>query len=590
MEKGFYPYMHLFRAPIKNLLAAATVLLLTGGCANLTAQESAEPPAREPVAEEQAPEPKYPDVELTGELLYDIMLGEVARQRGHFGIAVDALTRAAEASRDPRLIERALRVAVFAKRGKEAERISRLWIEVQPDNPVPREALGALLVSQDKTAEAQGHFQESLRLYGKNLGRAYQRISEVLSRSKNQVAALELMDSLVEMNPENRHAQFFMAQLARRLQAPERAMVAIERALSLQPDWDEAAIFKLHLLILAKDHTAAEQFGYDYLREHPKLRKLRMSFARYLLDNKQVKKAMAQFQAFVEHYPEDVDASFAVGLLAMQARQFDQARHYLKRVIELKPNHDQARLYLGQIELEQKNYRRAEKWFQEVTETKHVFEARVRLAIAIARQDELDKAIQYLHDTTADTEKRKIQLILTEEQVLREARELDRAMTVMNKALEAYPDDTELLYARGLLAAQMDNLELHERDMRKLLAKDPKNAHALNALGYTLADQTDRYQEAEKLVRKALELKPDDAFILDSMGWVEYRLGKLEAALEYLRKAIDKQYDAEIAAHLGEVLWRTGDQQGARSVWDKALKVGPDNSVLLETIRRFTGQ
>ena len=153
--------------------------------------------------------------------------------------------------------------------------------------------------------------------------------------------------------------------------------------------------------------------------------------------------------------------------------------------------------------------------------------------------------------------------------------------------MERYPEDTDLLYARGLVAAQLNLIDIHEQDMRKLLVKDPQNAHALNALGYTLADATDRYEEAHSLIEQALSIRPEDPFILDSMGWVQYRLGNHSAAIDYLERALTKRDDAEIAAHLGEVLWVNGNQERAREVWQRALEQNPDNDVLLDTLKRF---
>jgi len=167
-----------------------------------------------------------------------------------------------------------------------------------------------------------------------------------------------------------------------------------------------------------------------------------------------------------------------------------------------------------------------------------------------------------------------------------EQQRLVEAMQIYDAALHN-KYNSELLYSRAMLAEKMDRLDVLEADLRQILEREPDNANALNALGYTLADRTNRFEEAEQLIDRALELRPDDHFILDSKGWVLYRLGKLDEAIQYLRRALELIPDAEVAAHLGEVLWVKGDRKEAMQIWDTALKAAPDNPHLQDVIQRF---
>ena len=176
---------------------------------------------------------------------------------------------------------------------------------------------------------------------------------------------------------------------------------------------------------------------------------------------------------------------------------------------------------------------------------------------------------------------------LTEGELLVNAQRQAEAMTLYDQALQREPDNNELLYARALLAEKMDKLDILERDLRAILKRDPENALALNALGYTLADRTTRFAEAEQLIKHALVLLPNDPAVLDSMGWVQFRLGHHAEALKYLRQAYEINDDAEIAAHLVEVLWASGDQAGARRLGKKALKTDPDNKALKNAMQRI---
>jgi tetratricopeptide (TPR) repeat protein len=287
--------------------------------------------------------------------------------------------------------------------------------------------------------------------------------------------------------------------------------------------------------------------------------------------------------------PKNADALFAAGFLSLQLELYDKANKYFTSNLKLRPDHSQSLLYLGQVATQQERYAEARKWYDSVNENdqENYFEARVLLASVIAKTDGADAAITHLDELRAHDEEQFVRITLTKELVLREAKELKRAKVILDDAVGAYPENTELLYARGLVAAQLQLLEEHEQDMRKLLDKDPKNAHALNALGYTLADATDRFDEAHALIEQALAIRPNDPFILDSMGWVQYRMGNHDLAIEYLERALAKREDAEIAAHLGEVLWTTGEYKRAEQIWNEALKKHPTNDVLRGTIEKL---
>ena len=193
----------------------------------------------------------------------------------------------------------------------------------------------------------------------------------------------------------------------------------------------------------------------------------------------------------------------------------------------------------------------------------------------------------HLAEIVPDSVEDQVRIYLAHEELLRDAGRLEDAYAVLNAALADLPDDVELLYARGLITAHMDLLDVHERDMRRLIELKPDHAHAYNALGYTLADRTTRYEEARALIEKALSLKPNDPFILDSMGWVHYRLGNRDQARDYLQQALDLRLDPEIAAHLGEVLWMMDRHEEARAVWKRGESIDIKNKTLRETLRKF---
>jgi Flp pilus assembly protein TadD len=213
--------------------------------------------------------------------------------------------------------------------------------------------------------------------------------------------------------------------------------------------------------------------------------------------------------------------------------------------------------------------------------------AQLRVATVLAKQGKLEQARAWLADLPAVTIEQRIQVRQAESQLLRDAGDNAGAYAVLEKALTEHPDDPDLLYDIAMVAEKLDRLDVAEQRLQRLIALKPDNAQALNALGYTLVDRTDRTAEGLALIEKAHKLQPGDPFILDSMGWANYRLGRLDDAERYLRQAMTEQPDAEIAAHLGEVLWKKGDTERAREVWQSQLKATPDNAVLRETMRRL---
>jgi tetratricopeptide (TPR) repeat protein len=522
-------------------------------------------------------------------VLYDLLLGEIAGNRGQLEVAVTSLQRAALKTRDVRVAERATLVALYARRPAEAITSARLWLELQPSAAEAREALATALIELGELQEARRHLDGILAAAAGagHLGQSYLRIAAVLGRQQQRGAALEVMQTLVTQHPDNPEGQFALAHVAVRASDLDAALAAIERTLALRPGWEEAALFKVRILVSRKDDKRLAAFYEQFLDDYPRARELRLNYARHLLENKQWDKAREQFKRVVADNPTDADALFAVGLLALQAEVYDEAERYLQLTLEQSRDNDQARLYLGQIAEKRKRYDEALRWYREIGPGGQHFEAQVRIALTIARQGDVAAARAHLDGLTPENDNQVVQLALSEEQLLREAKLHHEAFEALSRALARLPDNADLLYARALAAERIDRLEVVESDLRRILRNDPKNASALNALGYTLADRTTRYQEALALLEQALALKPDDPYIMDSMGWVQYRLGNHAEALKYLRAALEKRNDAEIAAHLGEVLWMTGDRAGAESVWRRALQDTPDNEALLGVIRKF---
>ncbi len=578
---------------IQKMMPGNTYLLVAGTVVTAILAGCGSTPGREPKAAAETVAVKselaLPKVELTPEVLYNVLVGELAGRKGDFELSIRSLNLAARATRDPRLAERATRAAIFSKRYSEALESARLWVKMRPNAIDGRESLATILLELDNSIEAEKQFERMLTLASKQkkLDRTYTRISAVLARHRNRTTSLEIMTQLSRQHASRSQAQFALAHLGLQAGNLSIATAAIDRALIIQPGWQDAALLKARILSASKDQKKAKFFYQGYLKKHPKATRVRMSYARYMVDHKQWEVARKQFLLVLRQRPQDADILYALGLLSLQTDRLKDADKHFQHAIEINPSNDQIKLYLGQTAERRKRYDEAERWYSSIIRKKHRFEARVRLGAVTAKRGDLQKGLNILHGINPTSDEQRLQLALAEEQIQRDAGKYSAALKVLNKALKALPKHKDLLYARALVAEKLDDLVLHERDLRLVLKLDPKNAHALNALGYTLADRTDRHQEAFKLIKQALEIRPNDPFILDSMGWVHYRLGNSKDAVRFLRRALQIRPDAEISAHLGEVLWTSGKQHQATRIWEQALQKDPDNEVLQSAIKKF---
>ena len=307
-----------------------------------------------------------------------------------------------------------------------------------------------------------------------------------------------------------------------------------------------------------------------------------------LVTEKRYPEARKQFEALVEAYPQNVEVTMAVALLAMQASDYDAAEKQFRRVMELRPNDaDLARYYLGQLAEERKRYPEALDWYAAVTPGEQYINAQTRYAGVLAKQGKLPDARRHLQEATASNNQQRVQLTQAEALLLREAQNYEEAFAVLGRALEKMPNYPDLLYDYAMSAEKINRFDVMEANLRKVMEIRPDHAHAYNALGYTLADRSERLDEARELIEKALSLAPDDAYILDSMGWVLFRQGLIKDALVPLQRAYLSRPDGEIAAHYGEVLYADGQFEQAHKVWSDALKDNPRNEVLEGTVRRL---
>jgi len=554
----------------------ALFLILAAGSASAQAPVAPQAPAKN--------DERLPKLDLTGQILYQFLFAEIAAQRGQFGLSAGAYLDLAKSTRDPRIVRRAAEMAFHARQYDAALEATRLWLSLEADSPQAKQMYATLLLANGRIDELAGSLGRDVAADPAKAGDSLMRMMRAFARFPDRLAVQRLFDLLTQPYPELPEADFVKARGAAGAGDVERARREIERALQLRPAWDLAALARAELL-----PKGAAQIGYlqSWLEANPDGQDVRLGYARLLVGEKRYDDARAQFRRLLSGNPDNADILYATGILSLQLNDTQEAEKHLKRFVEIgRGDLNPARFYLGQIADQAGRADEALRWYDQVESGEHAGPARVRGAQVLLRLNRLDEARARLAAARSDTPG-DARLLVAEAQMLRDAGRHAEAYALLAEALKAQPDQPELLYETALAAEKLGYVDLLESHLRRLISLQPDSAQAYNALGYSLADRNLRLDEAAQLIDKALSLAPDDPFILDSKGWVLFRQGKPVAALDTLQKAYGKKPDAEIAAHIGEVLWSLGRRDDALSVWREAAKAHPTNEALTTTIKRF---
>jgi tetratricopeptide (TPR) repeat protein len=532
-----------------------------------------------------------PAQELTPDLLFMMLLGEIAGARGEIGVAVEAYMELARRTRDPRIARRATEIALFAQDIESATEAARLWADSDPASDEAQRVLAGILASGgERLNEVQIQLARILANAPEQLEQNLLGLNRALARVPNRETVRAIVNRLTEPYLNQPAAHFARAQAALSVQDGIAALTALERALELRPDWEPAVLFKAQLLVQFDTAQAAVRLLRSFLDSHPDNAQARLAYARSLVSARDFAAARAQFQQLLDANPGDADLMFAVALTSSQIADYDTAERLFTQALEAgHPDADSIRMNLGYIAEQRQRTDEAIRWYRTVQSSSQYLDAQIRIAIALANDGRIDEARAHLDALPVDGADRQ-RVLLTETLILREAGRYAEALELVDDALRNDPENGELLYESAMLAERLDRLNVMEARLRKLIALEPDHAHAYNALGYTLADRGLRLDEAEALIQRALELAPDDPFILDSLGWLRFRQNDLEGALIHLERAYDLRADPEIAAHLGEVLWRLERHDEANRLWDEALREHPDNRTLNDTVRRLRAQ
>ena len=525
---------------------------------------------------------------LTDETLFYLLSAEIAAQRGDIGLSASLYTKAAEITRDPRVAQQATRKAYYARDDKRAIAAAKLWNELEPENLEARQVLAALLVRDGKTESAAKHFEFVLQNSQHSERQNFLLITSLLSKEKDKEAAFAVMEKLIAKRKNNPNALYAYSQLAFLVDHLDDAARMIKKVIELQPDWTEAYILQSNIFVRQGYKAHAIEVLRQTVEKYSENARLRMFYARNLVDAKQFDAATKQFEVLTEDEKLQHEARYALGLLTLQMNKPKESTEYFARLLKDKKRIYESQYYLAQSYELQNELDKAIEAYKQIHNNQYAFESGLRIALLLAKQGRLQEARRRLQNMSPDSLDKELRIYLTEGEILNSAKQYKEAVKLYTEALQQLTDNNRLLYARALTAEKIGQIDLAVSDLESIVKREPENAQALNALGYTLIDKTEQLKRGLGYIKKALKLEPEDPAIHDSMGWAYYRLGQYDEALKYLRRAFEKLKDAEIAAHLGEVLWVAGDREEAQKIWNSALEQAPNDDLLLNVMQKFT--
>ncbi len=511
-------------------------------------------------------------------------------QRGALAFAAGEYLKALELAPNEDLAERATRVALYAEVDEVALRAAQIWVELAPQRFEARQLLVRLALRAGNTELAYGQSVALIRSHPQGSGQAFRDLARSLSGEiESGATALALLQKLVKDYPGEAAGHYALGLLLLRQDKPDAAEVSANTALRLAPDWGDAVLLKVTALLRQSRLDEANAFIANIDGDDEEMAALHMAYARLLLEAEQAEAAIKQFEAALDYESDNPEALYALGLLHLNAQNHEAAYPYLTDLYDLEsPRQSEAAYYLGGIEEHRGDFEEALEWYRRVRDGNHDMRAAQQQAYALYRLDRMDEARALLKELRSEHREEAMRLYMVEGELLFQARDFKAAAALYNQALLEYPNEPDLLYGRSLVSERLGRLTLAERDLRQLLELDPEDPRSLNALGYILSNHSQRYDEALAYISRALAHTPDDATVIDSMGWIQYRMGDLDAALRFLSEAFEKMPDPEVAAHFGEVLWQLGQRERAQSIWRDALSEEPEHPILQETINRLT--
>ncbi len=582
---------------LKSLLFRTVVLsALMGGAAWAT-----DVMELKPIEHIQLRSDGLPIVTLSPDVLYRILVGEVAVQQGDYDTASQTFLSLAKDTADPRFAQRAFQFSMADNNLSRGIAAAKEWSLLAPNDPEAKATALALEASTGQTTGlAQTLYQRIDRATDKE--QAIIQAMGIISKMVDSRLALDVLEKSLPKNVRQLTiSHLALSDVAWSAQNPQRALQEARLALANEPD-SELAMQRVLEYGLQVDQQKVIEQAKQFVQNNPDSRDLPLLLINRLVDLGEYDQALEQLAVMQKRNPEDFDLLFTQAEINIRAERFDTAIALLNEYISVQNQRRQslddatttalssisdARLSLVQIAEKQNNLHEAIRQLDLIEEPALLFQVRVHRAVLEARLGNLKKANRTLDSLGVLNKRDQAVVDLTRAAILREAGRTDQAVEVLERSDKELPDTPEIKYDLAMLYASQGRYEDLEPLLRQVIELQPFNANAYNALGYTFVDQNKNLDEAQGLLEQALELEPDNPYILDSVGWYLYRVGDYQAALEYLMRSYERLPDPEVAAHLGEVLWMKGRQDEAIATWRRAWDTENPNYTLERTMQRF---
>lgn len=575
------------------LLVSCLFGLSLSGCASITGSGNSPVVDETTTSESQKnttqdtskPPIEYADFEP--ETLYLLLSAEIAAQRGRYDVTLVNYLRAAKQSKDEKVIERAMRIAQSLNGDNAQMQLAELWLEIDPDNLQALRISAIQSVKRNELEAALGYMEQILDQGGDADFDSLAAMAGNLP-SEQQHELLALYEKLASRHPGTPELEYSIALLLKITGDPEAGLKRLEPLLADEPNFQPAIILKGDLLYQTDRIDEALEHLLVNTRRFPASRQMGTLYGRMLISEGELQAAQDEFSRLVKRYPDNPGLRLSHALVALENGQLELAKEELTQLIEQGHHTSEASYYLGRIEDEAGNTEQAIGYYRSVEQGTYYFPALARASALMTAEGKLDEALENIRSMRNANPKQADKFWLLEVNLLLDQSLQQEALEAASGALEEYPENLQIRYARAMLFDAMEQPANAETDLRHIVENDPDNAVALNALGYILTAQTDRLKEARGYIEQALTLDPENPAILDSMGWVLLQEGQIEPALNYLSRAWAAYPDPEVAAHYGEALWMSGAEEQAQIIWKEGLEQEADHTVLRETIDRLT--
>ena len=534
---------------------------------------------------------KIPEIKtaIDPDVLFLLMTAEIAGQRGQYALALDGYLRAANKIKDVEVIKRAAKIAVYLQDMPKLERSLQLWMEVDPDNLEAHYLLAIEAIKSGNKARAIESLDFILARDDSDFESNTLAMLKGLQKSAELALAYQVFEVLSIKYPGNEKLYFVQALMDVQGKRNRQAQLKIAKALVLEPNWVKALLLQAQLYIVQGKLAEATELLQRADTEKPRMQ-IREQIAQLLMQQGRFDEAQDVLQDLIVQAPENNELKFKLALVYLQVDKEAEARDILEALVDDPAYRDRAAFYLGRIEAKARHAKEALEWFDGIGTDPYKYEAGISSILILMDEQRFKKGLLRVQRMQTEYLQKKSDLVLIESEIYSQMQAYAKAFDVLTTALLEDADNHKILYARALIAEKLDKLDVLEDDLKYILEKNPNNVSALNALGYTLADKTNRYAEAKVYLDKALALKPNDAIIMDSYGWLLFKLNKVSEAYQYLQRAYELEPQAEIAAHLVDVLWVMGEESEARAILSDALQKDPSDSLLIEVKERLLGK